>query len=97
MCQYRFFRVSCLSTSDTYGESGINNFIDAGRDVGIEVLTFQNFLPGATDISVEMRELRLSGARVFISFMLSSDFRFVLREAMKYEVTALSASIAWRL
>jgi ABC-type branched-subunit amino acid transport system substrate-binding protein len=65
--------VSAISSSDDYGVGGVREFINAGASIGVNVTTYQQFLVGAKDISVEMRELSRSGSRVFLAFLLASD------------------------
>jgi hypothetical protein len=74
-------KTACISTTDEYGVNGIKSFIAAASQVNISVATYQQFLPGESDVSVQVRELANSKARVFVAFMLTADFQTVLNAA----------------
>ena len=73
--------VGVICTADDYGVGGAKDFIDRAQNKSIETVAFQQFLVGAADVEVEVRELGNSGARVFISYMVASDYQIMLTEA----------------
>src|SRR3990167_11070432 len=79
-------KVSAISTSDEYGVGGITKFIDEGEKFGVTVKAYQQFLVGAKDISVELRELKNSGSRVFLAFCLASDAQNIFARASEYGI-----------
>ena len=78
--------VGVICTADDYGVGGAKDFIDRAGNRTIETVAFQQFLVGATDVTVEVRELGNSGARVFISYMLAVDYQTMIIEADKQEI-----------
>jgi hypothetical protein len=92
---YHWNLTACISTSDDYGVNGIKAYITQASARGIRVATYQQFLPGETNIAVQMRELVNSKARVFIAFMLDTDFRTILVEAQKPESTIIGPHYVW--
>jgi len=95
VAHFHWNQTGCISTSDDYGVNGIKAFITNANARGIAVLTYQQFLPGATDIVVQMRELANSKARVFIAFMLDTDFRTVLTQGQDPATTVIGAHYVW--
>ena len=84
----KWLNCSIISTADSYGVDGSRQFIAAGvaTTPNVTVLAFQQFLVGATDISVEVGELNQSGTRVFVAYMASHSFQTVLLEANKQKL-----------
>mmetsp|Transcript_32449 Transcript_32449/g.55508 ORF Transcript_32449/g.55508 Transcript_32449/m.55508 type:complete len:807 (+) Transcript_32449:34-2454(+) len=78
--------IGIICTADDYGVSGSRNVISLGESRGIFTIAFQQFLVGAEDVEVEVRELATSGARVFISYMLGSDYQTMIREADNQDI-----------
>lgn len=85
--------VSAISTADDYGVGGVDQFIQQGDEIGVRVLTYQQFLAGETDIEVEMNELEISEARVFLAFLLGADAQIVLEEAQNRNL--IGESYVW--
>jgi len=73
--------VAVICTADEYGVSGSKDFINKAPGYNITLSTFQNFLLGATDVTVEVSELKNSGSRVFVAFMAAAGFQTVIRQA----------------
>eukprot|EP00339_Tiarina_fusa_P008871 CAMPEP_0117028216 /NCGR_PEP_ID=MMETSP0472-20121206/20533_1 /TAXON_ID=693140 ORGANISM="Tiarina fusus, Strain LIS" /NCGR_SAMPLE_ID=MMETSP0472 /ASSEMBLY_ACC=CAM_ASM_000603 /LENGTH=809 /DNA_ID=CAMNT_0004735637 /DNA_START=20 /DNA_END=2449 /DNA_ORIENTATION=+ len=78
--------VGIICTADDYGVGGAKDFIDRATNRTIETVAFQQFLVGATDVEVEVRELRNSESRVFISYMVAADYQTMIIEADKQEI-----------
>jgi len=78
--------VGIICTADDYGVGGAKDFIDKATNMTIETVAFQQFLVGATDVEVEVRELGNSGARVFVAYMVSSDYQTMIIEADDQEL-----------
>ena len=62
--------VAIISTTDEYGVNLATNFIETAED-DIDILTYQQFLPGASNINVELEEVKNSGARVILAFLFT--------------------------
>ena len=73
-------KVALLSSTDGYGISMSNGFINGIKDSSIQLLTYQQFIVEATDVSVEIREIQKSGARVIITFAFG-NYKLILEEA----------------
>merc|ERR1712137_1207647 len=78
--------VGIICTADDYGVGGAKDFIDRAQNRSIETVAFQQFLVGAEDVEVEIRELGNSGARVFISYMVAADYQTMIVEADNQEL-----------
>ena len=80
-------KVAILATTDSYGILASSDFINRvkNENLPIKVLTYQTILVGQVDQSVEMREIKNSGARVIVTFVISS-YQFVALESVKYEL-----------
>ena len=84
----QWLNVSVICTADDYGVDGSKQFIALGEVSTPPIFTksFQQFLVGATDVTIEVRELKDSGARVFIAYMGAEGYRTVIKEAKKKEI-----------
>ena len=81
--QIQWKQVSIICSTDSYGLEFAKSFIALEQARGFEVLAFQQFIPGAMDVSTEMLELKKSKARVFISAMISTDWLTVVAQAIE--------------
>lgn len=84
--ELKWREVGVICTADDYGVGGAKDFIDRAQNRSIATVAFQQFLVGAADVTVEVRELGNSGARVFISYMLTVDYQTMIIEAEKQEI-----------
>lgn len=75
--------VATISSIDEYGVGGLSAFTDAARDRGVEIVLVEQFISGAQDLREQVRGLKESGSRVFLSFTLGEDHRFIIKEAEK--------------
>jgi len=75
-------KVALLSTSDEFGVSQSYSFLQQIKDTAIQLGTWQTFLPGGPDVSVEIDEVVASDARVIVIFAVSG-YGSVLREAKR--------------
>lgn len=75
-------KVAILSSSEAYALSMASSLIGRLKGTGIEVSTYQQFIPLISDVDVQVREIKRSGARVIVVFTLGK-YDLVLREAMK--------------
>jgi len=82
----RWLEAGIICTADEYGVSGAKDFIANAPEYDITISSFQQFLVGATDVEVEVRELKNSEARVFISFMQAQGYQTLMREADKQDI-----------
>ena len=82
--QYREF--SIIATSNDYGVDGARQIEKLAKEENLIIKTFQQFLPGATDVTVEIQELKSTGARVFVGIAGPIEFRPVLIEANKTQL-----------
>ena len=64
-------KVAVICTADNYGLAVSQRFIAEATGKGIEVVSYQQYINGATDVSTEVRQLQNSGARVFVAFTFS--------------------------
>lgn len=80
--------VSTLSTNDDYGQGGMDVFKAAAADLGIEVLSPQEFAPGESDVKVKLQAIVDSGAKVIILNMIVADAVTVFSQAASVGITA---------
>jgi len=79
-------QIGVISTADDYGVGGAKDFIDTAAARGFQAVAFQQFLVGATEVEVEVRELQNSGARVFVSFMRAPGYQTMIAEANRQDI-----------
>ena len=84
--QVQWREVAIISTTDAYGLGLANAFINDHHAKNFEVLGFQQFIPGAIDISVEMQEMKQTKSRVFFACLLFSDWETVVNSAIELEI-----------
>eukprot|EP00736_Rhodelphis_marinus_P013100 Rmarinus@m.13950 len=82
-----------LSSTDTYGVSGIGVFLEAAREVGIDVLSSQTIPVDDSSIGAQVQELAASDARLFLLFSPSSSASKVLEHA--YAEGILGPGFTW--
>ncbi|MCE7735028.1 MAG: ABC transporter substrate-binding protein, partial [Candidatus Heimdallarchaeota archaeon] len=80
--------VSTLSTNDDYGQGGMDVFKAAAADLGIEVLSPQEFTPGESDVKVKLQAIVDSGAKVIVINMIVADAVTVFSQAASVGITA---------
>eukprot|EP01095_Lingulamoeba_sp_RSL-Kostka_P010073 TRINITY_DN354_c0_g3_i5.p1 TRINITY_DN354_c0_g3~~TRINITY_DN354_c0_g3_i5.p1 ORF type:complete len:633 (+),score=213.93 TRINITY_DN354_c0_g3_i5:751-2649(+) len=75
----------------------MQEFILASEQVDppIDIVTYQQFVSNNDDISVEIRELKNSGAFIFVAFLLSTDAKHVLEEAAKGDNNLIGDKYVW--
>jgi len=78
-------QVAVISTTEAYGVSTARAFIASAEETNVEVLTYQQFLSGATNISVEMNEIVRSGARVIVAYVVS-DYATIFSAAAQADL-----------
>jgi len=79
-------QIGVISTADDYGVGGAKDFIDTATSRGYQAVAFQQFLVGATEVEVEVRELKNSEARVFVAFMRAPGYQTMIAEANRQEI-----------
>ena len=84
--QIQWKQVGIICTSDSYGLDFAKLFIALQTERGFQVLAFQQFINGATNVSTEMTELKKSNSRVFIAAMVGRDWTTVLLQAIELEI-----------
>ena len=50
----------------------------------------EQFVSGAEEVTNQVSSLKDSGSRVFVSFMLSTDYYIVIKEAISQEIIGMS-------
>ena len=82
----KYKQVAILSTTDAYGIGSSKRFIQQAKLNGITILTYQQFLRLAEDISIELTQIQNSEARVIINLMDFVDYLHVMLVAPDYEL-----------
>ena len=95
VAHFKWNKTACISTTNDYGVDGILAFEAAAANYNISIATYQQFLPGATNVFVQVRELLNSKARVFVAFMLVADFQTVLRQAQNATTNIIGPQYVW--
>merc|ERR1712137_81909 len=78
--------IAAISTADEYGARGIEAFRNAAVAKGMNVVRVEQFVTGTLDVSSQVQSLKDSESRVFVSFMLASDYYSVVKEAIAQEI-----------
>ena len=75
-------KVGVICTTDNYGLTVSQRFITEAPSHGIQVVSYQQYINSATDVSTEVKQLKSSGARLFVAFTFSG-WPMVALEAKK--------------
>ncbi len=79
--------VATLSTSDDYGQGGIDVFKTAAADNGITIATAQEFAQGASDVKTQLQTIIDSGAKIIVLNMIVADAVTVFSQAAAVGIT----------
>ena len=80
----QYLEVGIIIVTGSYGVGGANQLINNGT---LTINTYQQFLQGETELSVEVSELKKSKARVFIAIMTATiDFQSVILSAKDQDI-----------
>ena len=83
--------VAVLAKTEEFSTSLASNFIGAAEPE-LSIATYQQFLPGETDIYVELNEMKRSGARVFAAFV---SFEWETVVVVANELELISEEYVW--
>ena len=72
--------IAILSSTDDYGIDMAENLIEKSEGI-LNVKTFQQFIPGAEEFDIELREIKNSGARVIFAFMYIGEYNELIPHA----------------
>lgn len=82
-------KVGVIYRSDDNYSTGINaTFTDEAKKQGLEIVSSQTFQNGATDFSVQVKQLAESGADVIFMPIYYQPATLILQEAQKQGITA---------
>ena len=91
--QAQYLEVAVIVTSNSYGVNGAKQLINSGQ---LDIKTYQQFLSGTDDVSVEVFEMDKSKARVFILIIdNNADTQLLLSTANEKEYQIIGPSYIW--
>ena len=77
--------IALLISSESYGISMANSFLSAASETDLNIIEYQQFLIGTTDLAIEMSEIKKSGARIIVTFAFSG-YRAIISEADNFNL-----------
>lgn len=80
--------IATLATSDDYGAGGIGILEDSAKDLGIDVLASEKFIPGATDIKTQLQNIKDSGAKIIAINVIVGDAITIFSQSGDLGITA---------
>ena len=79
-------KAAVICTTDVYGVSLSDKFIEESKTYGVTIAAFQQVLPDQTIFTQELQEVQNSGARIILFLGFETHFRPLIEQAEEFEL-----------